>query len=98
MTAYSYGPHWDCTVSTILNLFFFVALDFTACTQNIDIILMIRPKEKYASFPITCPNFLGSVGRQTFFFIKTFLYGKSMKILKNSLKIDFNIPKAFKKV
>ena len=35
---------------------------------------------------------LGSVGKQTF------LYGKFMKILKNSLKIDFNIPKLFKKV
>ena len=56
------------------------------------ILTFIRPKEKYASFPVTCPKFLGSVGRQTF------LYGKSMKILKNSLKIDFNIPKLFKKV
>ena len=29
----------------------------------------LRPKEKYALFPITCPKFLGSlhVGRQTFF-------------------------------
>ena len=30
--------------------------------------LRVRPKEKYASFPVTCPNFLGSVGRQFFFF------------------------------
>ena len=60
--------------------------------------LTIRPKENYVLFPITCPKFLGSVGRQTFFFIKTFSYGKSMKSLKNSLKIDFNIPKVFKKV
>ena len=42
----------------------------------------VRPKENYVLFPITCPKFLGSVGRQTFFFIKTFLYGKSMKSLK----------------
>ena len=41
-----------------------------------------RPKENYVLFPITCPKFLGSVGRQTFLFIKTFLYGKSMKSLK----------------
>ena len=60
------------------------------------ILNMVRPKEKYVSFPVTCPEFLGSVGRQTLFFIKTFLYGKSMKILKNSLKIDFNILKVFK--
>ena len=59
---------------------------------------MVRPKEKYASFPVTCPKFLGSVGRQTFFLLKLFWHGKSMKILKNSLKIDFNIPKVFKKV
>ena len=39
------------------------------------------------------------VGRMAkVFFIKTFLCGKSKKILKNSLKIDFNIPKGFKKV
>ena len=50
----------------------------------------LRPKEKYVLFPVTCQIFLGSVGRQTFF-IKSFWYGKSMKILKNSLKIDFNI-------
>ena len=61
-------------------------------------IFSLRPKEKYALFPVTSPKLLGSVGRQTFFFIKTFLYGKSMKILKNSLKIDFNIWKGFKKV
>ena len=58
---------------------------------------VLRPKEKYVWFPVTCPKFLGSVGRQTFF-IKTFLYGKSTKILKNSLKIDFIILKVFKKV
>ena len=61
-----------------------------------EMIIELRPKEKYALFPVTCPKFLRSVGRQTFF-IKTFLYAKSMKILKNSLKIDFNIPKGFKK-
>ena len=44
--------------------------------------LTIRPKEKYALFPVTCPKFLGSVGRQTFLFIKTFLYGKSMKFFE----------------
>ena len=43
---------------------------------------VIRPKEKYALFSVTCPKFLGSVGRQTFFFIKNFLYGKRMKFLK----------------
>ena len=34
----------------------------------------LRPKEKYALFPITCPKFLGSVhvGRQTFFYTKYF--------------------------
>ena len=53
---------------------------------------------KNVLFPVTCPKFLGSVVRQTFFFIKTFLHGKSMKILKTSLKIDFNILKVFKKV
>ena len=55
------------------------------------------PKEKYVLFPVTCPKFLGLVGRQTFFFIKTFLHGKGMKILKNSLKIDFNILKVLQK-
>ena len=65
---------------------------------QIFLILIIGPKEKNVLFPLTCPKFLGLVGRQTFFFIKTFLYGKSMKILKNSLKIDFNILKVFKKV
>ena len=48
--------------------------------------VLIRPKEKYALLPVTCPKMLGLVGRQTFFFIKTFLHGKSIKILKNSLK------------
>ena len=56
----------------------------------------MRPKEKNVLFPVTCPKFLGPVGRQTFFY-KIFLYGKSMKILKNSLKIDFHIRKVFKK-
>ena len=34
----------------------------------------LRPKEKDALFPITCPKFLGSVraGRQTFFYTKYF--------------------------
>ena len=41
---------------------------------------------------------LGSVGRQTFFFIKTFLYRKSLKIFQKGLNIDFNIAKGFKKV
>ena len=51
----------------------------------------LRPKEKYALLPITCPKILGSVhvGRQTFF---------KYKILKDSLKIDINIQKVFKKV
>ena len=53
-------------------------------------VLVLRSKEKYASFLVTCPKFLGSVGRQTFFC-------KKYEILKNSLKIDFNIPKGFKK-
>ena len=36
----------------------------------------LRPKEKYALFPITCPKFLGSVhvGRQTFFLYKIFFF------------------------
>ena len=36
----------------------------------------LRPKEKYALFPITCPKFLGSVhvGRQTFFFIQNIFF------------------------
>ena len=59
---------------------------------------IIRPKEKYVLFPITSPKSLGSVGRQTFFFIKNFLYGKSLKNFLKGLKIDFNIPKGFKKV
>ena len=38
------------------------------------------------------------VGRcANFFFIITFLYGKSIEILKNSLKIDLNILRVFKK-
>ena len=57
----------------------------------------IRPKEKYALFPVTCPKILESVGRQTFLFIKKFLYGKSMKILKKQSKIDFNIPESLQK-
>ena len=57
----------------------------------------VRPKEKYALFPVTCPKLLGSVGRQSFFFIKTFFVWKKYEILKNSLKIDFDIPKGFKK-
>ena len=35
-----------------------------------------KAKRKYASFPVTCPKFLGSVGRQTFFFIKTIFVWK----------------------
>ena len=58
---------------------------------------VIRPKEKYALFPVTSPKILGSVGRQTFF-CKTFLYGKVKKSFKKSLKIVFHIPKYFKKV
>ena len=54
-----------------------------------------RPKEKYALFPVTCPKFLGSIGRETFFFYQNFFVWKKYKILKNSLKIDFNIPKDF---
>ena len=65
--------------------------------MTVRVVLMFRSKEKYASFPVTCPKFLGLVGRQ-FFFIKTFLHEKNIKILKNSLKIDFNITKVFKKV
>ena len=62
-------------------------------------LILVRSKEKYVLFLVTCLKFLGSVGRQTFFFfIKTFLYGKSMNILKNRLKIDFNIRKVYKKV
>ena len=57
---------------------------------------LLRPKEKYASFPVTCPKILGSVGRQTFLFIKTFLYVKSMNLLRNSLKIDL-FPKSLQK-
>ena len=36
----------------------------------------LRPKEKYALFPITCPKILGSlhVGRQTFFYTKYFFF------------------------
>ena len=44
--------------------------DFKCLNKN------VRPKEKYASFPDTCPKFLGSVGRQAFFYIKKILYGK----------------------
>ena len=73
-----------------------ITLDWSIDIQNF--MSHLRPKEKYVLFPVTCPKFLGSVGRQTFFFIKTFLCGKIMKILKNSLKIDFNILKVFKKV
>ena len=58
----------------------------------------LRPKENYALFPVTCQNFLGSVGRQTFLFIKNIFVWKKYEILRNSLKIDFNIPKGFKKV
>ena len=59
--------------------------------------LVVRPKEKYVLFPVTCPK-LFRVGRcANFFFIITFLYGKSMEILKNSLKIDLNILRVFKK-
>ena len=36
----------------------------------------IRPKEKYALFPVTCPNFLRSVGRQTFFYKNFFVWKK----------------------
>ena len=55
---------------------------------------LIRPKEKCALFPVTCLKFLESVGRQIFFFYKkTFLYRKSMKIFKNWLKIVCDIPK-----
>ena len=42
----------------------------------------LRPKEKYALFSVTCPKFLGSVGRQTFLSLNFFLYGKSMKFLE----------------
>ena len=60
-------------------------------------LFILRPKEKYALFPVTCPKFLGSVGRQTFFIYKNFFVWKKYEILRNSLKIDLNIPKGFKK-
>ena len=64
------------------------------------LVVYIRPKEKniymYALFPVTCAKLLGSVGRQTFFY-KIFFVWKKYEILKNSLKIDFNIPIGFKK-
>ena len=36
----------------------------------------LRPKEKYVLFPVTCPKFLGSVGRQTFFYKNFFVWKK----------------------
>ena len=44
---------------------------------------LLRPKKINVLFPVTSPIFSWSVGRQTFFFIKTFLYRKSIKILTN---------------
>ena len=38
--------------------------------------MLSRPKEKYASFPVTCPKNLGSVGRQTFFYKNFFVCKK----------------------
>ena len=61
-------------------------------------VLVLRPKEKNVLFPVTSQIFLGSVGRQTFFFIKLFLCRKSIKFFKKGLKIDLNVPKGFKKV
>ena len=52
------------------------ALDKEFCTEPVTFtdfqLHCIRPKEKNVWFLVTCPKYLGSVGRQTFF-IKTFL-------------------------
>ena len=42
-------------------------------------------------------KFLGLVGRQTVFLHKTFLYRKSIKIIKSNIKIHLKIPEAPKK-
>ena len=45
-------------------------------------ILILRPEIKNALFPVTSPILIGSVGSMAnFYFIKTFLYVKSIKIL-----------------
>ena len=36
--------------------------------------LMVRPKKKICLFPVTSPNFFGSVGRKTFFFLLIFFF------------------------
>ena len=57
-----------------------------------------RPKKINVLFPKTSQYFLGSVGRQIFFFAYNFLYRKSFKIIKNTLKIEekfSDVPKIF---
>ena len=61
------GPRF--TECNILNQILYLCYHYFI-TIIIIIIIIIRPKEKYVLFPVTCPKFLGSVGRQTF------LYGK----------------------
>ena len=37
-------------------------------------IAMVRPKKKICLFPVTSPNFFGSVGRKTFLFYSFFFF------------------------
>ena len=37
-------------------------------------VVRIRPKKKICLFPVTSPNFFGSVGRKTFFFYSFFFF------------------------
>ena len=53
------------------------------------------PKEKYVLFPVKSPKFLGSVGRQTFFYENFFVW-KKYNIPFKSLKIDLNISEGLK--
>ena len=60
-----------------------------------------RPKKKNVKFPETSQYFLGSVGREFFFFffLKIFNIGKNMKIVQNTLKIEEKfsyVPKTFR--
>ena len=54
-------------------------------------------KKINALFPETSQYFLGSVGRQKTFFGQIFLYKKSIKIIKNTLKIEEKISEVPKK-
>ena len=49
---------------------------------------MLVPEKITVLFPETSQKFLGSVDRQIYFFFIKFLYRKSIKIIRNTLKIE----------